>query len=343
MHIKRTVVAELVFPYAVSIFNTNQGRRVVIGTETRGDCISINPDDLTREVIWRNMGGTMNVCQINPEGEFFAVQEFFKGMASRTACLVKVTRQGGDWAVERFFDLPFVHRTCVVTVDSAMFIVASTVARDKKNMGDWSLPGSTYVMRLPADLSGPGELKPVIPALFKNHGMWKGRNQGRDVILVSGAEGVYEISVPSTPDGDWPAELIIRREVSDMVLFDIDSDGMDELIVIEKFHGSRLVVYKQELYGWREFYSYPINFGHVVWAGSLLGKPSIIVGYRGDNAALVLLRPDGIKDFRLQMKPTIIDEHEGPTNIDILEENGTARIFSCSGAKNRVMMYELGE
>ena len=55
------------------------------------------------------------------------------------------------------------------------------------------------------------------------------------------------------------------------------------------------------------------------------------------------MRPNGKKDDALTMEVTVIDEHEAPTNIDVLERGGVCRIFNCSGAKSRVVLYELSE
>ena len=254
MKIARKEIASLVYPYAVSIFPLSRGTRVVIATESKGECLSISADDLSSEVIWRDMGGTMNICQLNQEGEFLAVQEFYNGNNSKTACLAKVSRRDGRWITERFLDLPFLHRLCLVEIAGVKFAVISTLAKYKENREDWSQPGSTYVMRLPESLDRPGDLVPLITGLTKNHGMFKGRHRGRDIVMVSGQEGLFEIRVPDCPDGKWDYERLLDREVSDMTVFDLDGDGIEEIITIEKFHGSRLVVNRPSPDGWKETY-----------------------------------------------------------------------------------------
>ncbi|MDR1535136.1 MAG: hypothetical protein LBU64_08580 [Planctomycetota bacterium] len=343
MRINRKEIARLVYPYAVSIFPLPGGPRVVIATELKGECLSIAVDDLSREVIWRDMGGTMNICQLNSEGEFLAVQEFYKGNNSKTACLAKVGRRGGEWITERFFDLPFLHRFCLVETEGVKFLVISTLAKDKDNREDWSRPGSTYIMRLPEMAERPGELIPLIPEITKNHGMFKGRREGANVVMVSGQEGLFEIRIPARAGDEWKYAKLLDREISDMVVCDLDGDGVEEIITLEKFHGARLAINRPSPDGWREIYSYPVDFGHALWAGNILGRPGLLVGYRGANAALLLFRPNGWKDGALTMDIAVIDEHEAPTNIDVLEKNGVCKIFNCSGAKNRVMLYELSE
>ena len=343
MKISRREIASMVYPYAVSVFPLPSGPRVIVAAETKGECLSISVDDLSRETIWRDMGGTMNVCQLNQEGEFLAVQEFYKGNNSKTACLVRTSRRDGRWVTERFLDLPFLHRFCLANVKGTRFAVISTLARDKENREDWSRPGSTYVMRLPDGADRPGDLVPLISGITRNHGMFKGRHRGREVVMVSGGEGLFEIRIPEHPDGKWEYERLLDREVSDMTVFDLDGDGAEEIITIEKFHGSRLSVNRPSAAGWREIYSYPIDFGHALWAGNVLGRPGLLIGYRGANAALLLMRPTGEKDGVPTMETTVIDEHEAPTNIDVLERGGVCLIFSCSGAKNRVVLYELAD
>ncbi len=341
MRIARSEIASLVHPYAVSIFQTRSGPRVIVAPESDGECLSISVDDLAVETIWSGMGGTMNVWQTNPDGEFFAIQRFYKGFNCKKAHLVKVFRRDGGWMCEPFFDLPYLHRFCLIDVAGEPFFVGSTLCADKQSRDDWSQPGATYVMRLPKDLSRPGELKPVVSGLFKNHGFFIRKREAGKTILVSGQEGIFEISPPDHPDGEWSRERIMEREVSDMVFFDIDGDGIEELITIEKFHGARLVVNKPVPGGWKEMYVLPIEFGHALWAGNILGRPSILIGYRGANAALVLLQPGGKRDGDLLMEVTVIDQLEGPANLEVLEQDGVCKIFTCSNGRNRVVLYEL--
>lgn len=341
MRIVRTEIASLIHPYAVSVFQTRTGPRVIVAAEVDGDCLSISADDLSVETVWSGMGGTMNVWQTGPDGEFLAIQRFYKGFNSREARVARVFRREGRWVCEPLFDLPYLHRFCLIDVAGEPFFVGSALCAGKQSREDWSQPGATYAMRLPKDLSRPGELRPVVSGLFKNHGFFKRRRGDRETVLVSGREGIFEITPPEHPDGVWKHERIMEREVSDMVVFDIDGDGTEELITIEAFHGTRLVVNKPVPGGWREMYVLPVEFGHALWAGSILGRPSILIGYRGANAALMLLRPEKKRDDDLLMDITVLDQFEAPTNLDVFERDGLCRIFTCSGGKNRVVLYEL--
>lgn len=338
----RTELVSMIAPYAVGIFNTVRGPKCIVAPEVRGDCLLFDAKTLERETIWNGLGGTMNVCQTSPQGEFLAIQQFYKGFNSREALVAKVFRREGSWHCEPFFPLPFLHRFCLVDVAGTRFFLGSTLCADKRSADDWSQPGATYLMRLPQDLSRPGELQVLIPGISKNHGMFRGRRNGRDVVLVSGQEGVFEIRVPGDPDAAWEVEKILDREVSDMTVCDIDGDGVEEMITIEKFHGSRLVVNKPlPNGGWKEIYALPIAFGHALWAGSVLGDPGIIIGYRAANAALLLLRPTGKRGEDLLMDITVLDEHEGSTNLGVVEDGGVCKIFTCSGNRNRVVLYEV--
>jgi hypothetical protein len=343
MNINKMIVTEMTFPYAVSIFHCSEGLAAVAASESRGICKWIKMDTLATETIWDDTGGTMAICQLDKEGNFLAVQEFFKGFNSKTACIALVRKnKNGGWSYERYIDLPFVHRFCIVNVEDRRFILASTLCGDKDFKDDWSKPGKVYLFELNKELTfRPKPLKPLIDAIRKNHGMFKGTHNGVPVVLVTGAEGVFEISIPATVRENWEYTKLIEGEVSEAILADLDSDGDDELITIEGFHGDKVKIYKKVKELWEVVYSLPISFGHVLWGGKILGKPSLLVGYRSDNAALLLLRKQAGAGFVMDI--TYIDQDESPLNIDTIENRGVFKILCTGGGKGRVIQYEITE
>jgi hypothetical protein len=343
MNINKTIVTEMTFPYAVNIFDCFDGFVAVTASESRGTCKRFKMDTLAVETVWDDTGGTMAICQLDKEGNFLAVQEFFKGFNSKTACIALVLKnKDGGWSYERYIDLPFVHRFCVVKVEDRRFILASTLCGDKDFKDDWSKPGKVYLFEINSDLiSRPKRLKPVIDAIGKNHGMFKGTHNGVPVVLVTGVEGVFEISLPGSARGNWEYTRLIEGEVSEAILADLDSDGDDELVTIEGFHGDKVRIYKKVKGLWEVVYSLPISFGHVLWGGKILGKPSLLVGYRSDNAALLMLRKKAGAEYIMEI--TYIDQDESPLNIDVLETRGAFKILCTGGRKGRVIQYEITE
>ena len=72
---------------------------------------------------------------------------------------------------------------------------------------------------------------------------------------------------------------------------DLDGDGTPEFVTIEPFHGDTLAVYRRDGQGKiAKAWSYPLAFGHVVWAGSVLGQRAILAGNRAGDKDLLLLR-----------------------------------------------------
>ena len=344
MRITKKIITELKHPYAIKVFNCMEGKRIFVASEVVDKCIMFNPKGKDIKTVWENNGGTLALWPLNNKPDFLAGQGFFKGFNAYNACIARVIRnQDGSFTSKRFINLPFIHRFCVVSVKDTMFLIAATLCENKEFKEDWSKPGMVYICQLPHDFSQGCKLNPLIKNITKNHGMFVGKHNKKDVVLITGEEGAYEIYLPDTPNSEWKYVRIFDNEVSDISVFDIDEDGQDELVTIEKFHGDTMKIYKHINGNYKLVYEFPISFGHVIWSGNIFGKPSIILGYRGANGALVMLRkkPGPGKEYNMEI--TYIDENEAPTNIDVLQEDDVFRIFSSSGARERVMLYELRE
>lgn len=341
MRIGKTVVTNLNMPYAISILANKNAKFVIAGSEGVGPCITFSPESLATEPLSGNFGGTMNFCQLDDNGSFLAIQEFYKGFNSKTACIIKAIKDTthASWSVERYIELPYVHRFCIITVQDKKFILAATLCDSKESKDDWTKPGRVYLGELPPNLNQPCSLRPIISGITKNHGMYFGQFDGRKVVMVSGMEGIFAIDVPDTPSGDWTYRQIINREVSDLIVFDIDQDGEDELITIEKFHGNRLTINKRVDNEWQIVYSYPIAFGHVLWGGNILGRASLILGYRDDNGALLIMQKKAGPEYSMDI--TMIDENESPCNIAVLESDSKIQIFATNGRTQRVVRYDI--
>lgn len=344
MKIEKQEITALKFSYAVSWFHRCGRLYGVAASEMAegGKCIMFpmdHPDQI--ETIWENAGGTMSIAQIREDGSFLAVQNFFKGFQSSTACIVKaVPAESGGWSVEKYLDLPYVHRFEIVTVGENPFLLAATLCDKKDFRDDWSHPGRVYLGRMTKE-GRDCRLMTLINGITKNHGYCQMMHDGRHVVAVTGQEGLFEITVPENPDGEWKYENLIPTEISDVTFVDLDQDGTDEIVTIEKFHGNQIVIYKKDGQNWNRVYSYPVNFGHVVWGGRILGKPGLLVAYREDNAALILMRLRKSEQNRFYMEHTVLDEHEGPTNLAVTGDDSICRILCSCGKTERVVVYTL--
>ena len=162
----------------------------------------------------------------------------------------------------------------------------------------------------------------------------------RQVILVSGMEGVFMLTVPKGSGEQWSNQCLMKREVSDIYVSDMDIDGKEELITIEPFHGNKLVIYKlSEDEQWYPVFERRINFGHVVWAGKILGKPCVIFGCRGGDKELGLLFPKGkdLQDFDYEL----IDQGVGPASVSIVHKQDYDQILSANHGADEVALYEI--
>jgi hypothetical protein len=283
----------------------------------------------------------MNLCQLNEKGDFLAVQEFYKGFQSKTAGIARVWKDESGWHTRRVIDLPFVHRFCVQKVGEAAFVVACTLCEDKNSPADWSRPGKVFVGRIPDNWDEPCILTPLIEGIYKNHGLYQGKMDGRNVVLVTGEQGVFRIDVPQSADAPWAFARVLDREISDVTAVDLDGDGEDELVTIEGFHGSVIAVNKRVDGAWKVVTTYPVALAHALWGGDILGKPGVLVGYRQHNGALIMLRFAGWRSGKMLLSTQIIDEHEEPTNIAVIPGEEETRIFCSSGSTYKVVLYKL--
>lgn len=342
MIIKKKVITCLEEPYAIKVFNCVEGKRIFVASQVIEKCVMFNSRGEDLKIVWENNGGTMALWPLNEKPDFLAVQGFFKGFNANNATITKVIRnENGSFDMKSFIDLPYVHRICTVNVKNEKFLIAATLCEKKEFRNDWSSPGMVYIYQFQKDFSQKYILKPLIKNITKNHGMFIGKYNRKDVVMITGEEGVYEICLPIHHDDEWKINHIFNHEVSDISVFDIDQDGIDEIITIEKFHGNSVNIYKYIEGNYSIVYSFPVSFGHVVWSGNIFGKPSIILGYRGKNGALILLRKKPGKAYKMDI--IYIDDSEGPANIDVLQEDDVFLIYSTSIDNGRVILYELSE
>lgn len=343
MHIERTVLSPLESPYAVAFFHTDRGLRAVAASEARGGCVCCGIDGSNLEHVWKDGGGVMGVRQVNRAGDFLAVQNFFPVFQSREARIVLCRRQSAGWACENVVDIPYLHRFDVFDIAGEQWLLAATLCRDKQFVDDWSSPGQVLAGRLADDFSSCGELRPVVPALTRNHGFFRMEKDGREVVLVSGAEGIFEIGVPAVPGGEWTSRRVFGDEVSDMIVADVDGDGEDELMTFEPFHGNLFRIYKPSARpggGWNNVYGFPVANGHCFWAGDMFGRPALLVGYRSENAALLLMRKkDGPGPWSMEV--TCLAENEAPNNIAVEVVEERILVLCSAGRPHEVSLYEI--
>ena len=342
IQISKRVILDLPMSYAINFLHTREGTLGVCASEGLGGCFTF-PTDTLEPVhrVWENAGGCMSISQIAPDGTFLAVQNFFKGFNAKQGCIVRSAPDGrGGWRTEPFLTLPYLHRFDVIDVENRKYLIASTLCRNKEFKEDWSTPGTVYLGELKNGVGAPEALWPLIPELTKNHGFYRGTHNGRHVLLISGMEGIFEVGIPQRAGDVWPVERLLEREISDAAIVDIDDDGVEELVAIEGFHGDHITINKQINGAWQEVYRFPAPFAHVVWGGSILGRPSLLLAYRNDNGGLLLLRKRD-ESGAYYMEHLYIDELVSPTNLAVDSQPDICRIYASCGRTQQVVCYTL--
>lgn len=343
VNIRKRVLSKLDRVYAVVSMEINGRTHFLAASEGHGQCLMFSPPNWETSVIWDGPGGCMSLVPIpGRQKALVAIQEFFPVFQSEHAGIVyaevakDITK---PWKVSRILNLPFVHRIQVVKCNSTSYLVASSICGGKAFRDDWSRPGAVYAGRIPQDPSTMWFLKPILENISKNHGMHQTIIDGKPVVMISGKEGLFLLETPQKPHLPWGCQQLLTHEISDMYAYDLDDDEKPEIVTIEPFHGDRLIIYKHLSNKWLPVFETAVNFGHVVWAGEILGRPGVLGGSRGGSQELFLLYP---KTRELtSMDRIVLDSNVETMQIAVIHRRNHDLILSANQALNEVALYEL--
>jgi hypothetical protein len=322
---KRTLTAAEM-GYAVSTMTISGARRVIAASESTGPAVVFDGPSLTPRVLAAAPGGTMGFAGIPGRDDAILVitrfYPIFKAEAAGVDLYVARNGLAEPWDGRRVIDLPFVHRMTSVSTAAGNYLVAATVCGGKAFQDDWSKPGTVFAYRIPDDLRGPWKAEPVLENLHRNHGMATGTFAGVPSILISGTEGVFALSLPGATSAGgtvippWSRTQVLAHEVSEMGLWDFDGDGVEELAVIEPFHGNRFSVYKEGADGWSRVWEAELAFGHGLSVGSFGGTPVAVVGNRAGGKDLVCFRVTSTSPF--VMEQIVVDPGAGTAGTTMI-------------------------
>ncbi len=336
--------------YAVNVIRRNDKWLCLAAPDDHGAAKAITMDDNmetctsnttdAEEIIWKEPSGTMAFIPLENAGEFIAIQNFFPTFDSKHTVLVKgqyINEVG--WVIRPFLHVPYIHRVDVLHKDGINYLIICTLCSGKKSIDDWANPGKVLVGILPDDVNEEIELKCILEQQVKNHGYFKLKNEG--YVLVASEDGVFEIKPPASPAGEWKVNRLLQLAAGDIAACDIDRDGFMEYFVITPFHGANYSIYKKienkmELI-WQ--YNTNVKFGHVAWAGKILGNPAFICGCREAGAALLCVTYD--EKCEDKFKVTYIDGGQGPANICVLNEDGKDIVIATNTISGEVVAYEI--
>ena len=340
MKINKKIVGRMVKAYAPAIMEINGVMNYLVASEGKGPCRMFEESSLTEKNIWEGPGGTMNIVPVpGRKNEFIATQKFSQTAEGKETILVHAQcDKDANWTITPIMTVPFLHRFDLMLLDNKLTFIGSTLSADKEHKEDWSKPGNVYIAELSGDLSAPFELKPILKGITKNHGFCQGKWNDREAYLVSGLEGVFVIFVPEKAGGEWVSEQILAHEVSDIAVCDIDNDGIMELATIEPFHGSRGLIYKLADGKLVPIHEHEYEFGHVVWGGTILNKPSFIIGGRKGNRELNCFQVDAGTG---KIGHFTIDNTSGPSNIAVLNGKNADIILAANREIEEIAIYEI--
>jgi hypothetical protein len=337
---RKHVVAKLNMPYAVGACVVDGETCLVAATEDHGPALMSRPPFTSAVEMVPGPGGCMALVQRSP-GELFAIMGCFLGYKFQTGAVYRITKAGAGWTVARIVDLPFAHRIDFVMRGRKQFLVAASIAADKKDAADWSRTGSVYVSEVPGSPGGTWSLRPVLEGIHRNHGLLVAPFRGRPSVLVAGAEGIFAASLDATGT-DWGFERVMERETSELALLDLDGDGIDELITIEPFHGSSLRVYRPGRGPGSPAWEGKLEYGHCLAARSINGVASLLVSNRAGSRDLLLLQwGSGARGGTLgEPEVTVLDAGAGAANMTVLRQNGRDLIFATNQTAGEVACFE---
>ncbi|WP_378952966.1 hypothetical protein [Pelosinus sp. sgz500959] len=340
MKINKRILGQLDTVYAPAIMKIN-------GTPTflaAGDkaCMAFNESDWKGTSVWDERGGTMNIVPIpGRENEFIATRDFYAGFQAKESKIVHAKCDSNfNWVVNPIMTIPYLHRFDLFLLNNKLCFIGSTLCDDKEFKEDWSKPGKVYVGEIGEEISEPFALRPILEGITKNHGFCKGKWNHKDAYLISGVEGVFALYLPKKASDSWEIEQLLHHEISDMAICDIDNDGCMELATIEPFHGNRGIIYKNKDGKLSPIYEYEYEFGHVVWGGKILNKPSFIIGGRDGHRELNCFQTE---EGSGRIKHFTIDNTGGPTNIAVLNTGKSDLILAANRDIEEITLYEIFE
>ena len=271
MTFRKTKLTDLPFCYTVSPGRVDGRDVVYFAAESDGPCHAFDIQTFAGQTVWEHPGGTMGIIPIPDEdGDILAIQGFYPGFDAENSRLVRVTRKDGSWENTRLFDLGYLHRFDLLERNGQQYLLCCTVCSAKDSVDDWSSPGRLMVAKWNGDSNGDYSLVQLGEGMTRNHGYCRIQKNGYSAAWVSSDQGLFEVSPPEVPGKDWSIERLWDRPVSDIALCDIDNDGVDEVAMIEPFHGDSFRIYKPTDGGFEPIYEYPskLAFTHAIWGGS---------------------------------------------------------------------------
>ena len=336
MKIEKRKICDLPMVYVTAELTLGGKRYLAAASEAPGEhAYIIDPETGDYAELWQGDTGVMNIIQIPGEERLLAITKFYPIFQSREAAICLLTPgEGGymaPWRIEEILPLPFVHRIGIFESEEGLFLLGCQLCHDKDFQEDWTQPGALWTAPVPKAGEGGWQWSKLFDGLTKNHGLYIDRG---NQVYICAENGVLLFDMKHYRAGQaMMPKLVSTTPTSDICLAEDASGALAG--VIEPFHGDTLAVYRITEKDYELQAKFDIAFGHVVWVGTLFGKPAAIAGSRGgDRKQLEIISwQDGTR--------TVMDEDVGPTQITVYEDGDTVKILSANHGSGDVSLYTL--
>ena len=338
MKLNKQIIDNMERCYSVSCGKIDGEDCILVASEAIDGRLSYYPlGNLNdKKDIWNDVGGTMSIIAVpDKENMFYVGTQFFPGFNAGNAGVTWVYKNGDAWERHRVLDLAFLHRFDLFKIKDKTIFLGCTLCSSKKDKEDWSDPGKVYIGILNKDEKQSFQVQVLAEGFLKNHGYWRGNYRGKDAGYIACDEGVY-VFLPDSSLDKCCLLKVLEGNISEMAVYDIDNDGIDEIVTIEPFHGNKLRVYKQAGEQYDIIYEFPkeIEFAHALWAGYFNGESTIILGTRRLEKDLYKIT---YKDGEFIVYT--LDQGCGSSNVGIIAMGNRQAIISANNAVGEVVLY----
>lgn len=347
MRAEKQVIGQIEKCYAVTTFRFDGKNYLVCAAEKENPCYIYDLDGTKIDTLWEGPGGVMTLLQY-PYGDepiMMATQKFYSPNNSAEAKIVYYTKDDGKWNCHVLCELPFVHRIGIVERNGVKYLVACTLKSAHAFKNDWTCPGRVWVAKLPKNIREYSEenqlqLNPLISGLYKNHGFFKGTENGYEFILAGTENGVIKVVPPETEDGEWSYETLLDEPTSDMLYFDFDGDGERELLTLSPFHGDTLSIFHRKDGAFTKVWEYPekLPFLHAIWGQEIDGKAYGFIGNREANRNFFAISFDSAKGTYVADE---LDHGAGAANCLYFKDGDKDRLIAANRESDEVALYTL--
>lgn len=328
--------------YCASNINFNNENHLLLASEDPNVACNMysGKNFETKQNVWSEPGGCMSIIPIpGKEKEFIAVQEFYLKVSPSLSKLVwGKYNEKNEWEIKDVLSLQYCHRFDIYNKDGINYLIVATIATEKQDKNDWSIPGRIYVGVLPENPSQGVELEILEDGLFRNHGYWHAKENGEDVGYFGSDQGI--LRVKPLGDNKWEKEFILEGKIGEIATTDIDGDGEMEIMTIEPFHGDTIKIYKKVNGAYEEVYRYEnkIDFAHTLVGATLRGKNTFLAGVRREEAELFYVQyENGV------FKTVVVEKGVGPANLCVVNEKERDLIVAANHTKNEAAVYIVSE